>query len=147
MLPPITAPENSASRAEKEPEDPFQSAVERSHSGHAGAGDGGRGSPGGGGRPWARAQGFEVDVAPTGPDGLCRPGEGAYAAIVLYVLLPGVYGYLLCRRARHERVTTPILMLTAKQGEHDEAEGLDLGADDFLRKPFSFLVLVARLRP
>src|SRR6478735_8787932 len=82
-----------------------------------------------------RAEGFEVDLAHTGPDGLWRAREGAYAAIVLDILLPGMNGYAVCRE-----------MLTAKQGEHDEAEGLDLGADDFLRKPFSFVVLLARLR-
>jgi two-component system OmpR family response regulator len=93
-----------------------------------------------------RAEGFDVDVATTGPDGLWRAREGVYSAIVLDILLPGLNGYALCRRLRDERVTTPILMLTAKQGEQDEAEGLELGADDFLRKPFSFLVLVARLK-
>ena len=93
-----------------------------------------------------RAEGFEVDLAHTGPDGLWRAREGAYAAIVLDILLPGMNGYALCRELRAAGVTTPVLMLTAKQGEHDEAEGLDLGADDFLRKPFSFVVLLARLR-
>jgi DNA-binding response OmpR family regulator len=67
-------------------------------------------------------------------------------AIVLDVLLPGKNGYAVCRDLRSSGVDTPVLMLTAKQGEHDEAEGLDLGADDFLRKPFSFVVLLARLR-
>ena len=93
-----------------------------------------------------RAEGFDVDLAHTGPDGLWRAREGSYAAIVLDVLLPGMNGYAVCRELRAGGSTTPVLMLTAKQGEHDEAEGLDLGADDFLRKPFSFVVLVARLR-
>ena len=93
-----------------------------------------------------RTEGFEVDIANTGPDGLWRAREGAYAAIVLDILLPGLNGYALCRELRAGGDRTPVLMLTAKQGEHDEAEGLDLGADDFLRKPFSFVVLVARLR-
>jgi two-component system OmpR family response regulator len=93
-----------------------------------------------------RAEGFEVDLAHSGPDGLWRAREGAYAAIVLDILLPGLNGYALCRELRVEGNQTPVLMLTAKQGEHDEAEGLELGADDFLRKPFSFVVLVARLR-
>ena len=93
-----------------------------------------------------RAEGFEVDLAHTGPDGLWRAREGAYAAIVLDILLPGMNGYAVCRELRAAGSTTPVLMLTAKQGEHDEAEGLDLGADDFLRKPFSFVVLLARLR-
>ena len=93
-----------------------------------------------------RAEGFEVDVAHTGPDGLWRAREGAYSAIVLDLLLPGLNGYVVCRELRDGGDRTPVLMLTAKQGEHDEAEGLELGADDFLRKPFSFVVVVARLR-
>ena len=60
--------------------------------------------------------------------------------------VPGLNGYAVCRELRAGGDRTPVLMLTAKQGEHDEAEGLELGADDFLRKPFSFVVLVARLR-
>jgi DNA-binding response OmpR family regulator len=93
-----------------------------------------------------RAEGFEVDVANAGDDGLWRAQEGSYAAILLDILLPGMNGYAVCRELRRSGDNTPVLMLTAKQGEHDEAEGLDLGADDFLRKPFSFVVLVARLR-
>ena len=93
-----------------------------------------------------RAEGFDVDVANTGPDGLWRAREGSYSAIVLDVLLPGLNGFALCRELRAGGIDTPVLLLTAKQGEHDEAEGLELGADDFLRKPFSFVVLVARLR-
>ncbi len=91
------------------------------------------------------ADGFDVDLAHTGPDGLWRATEGIYAAIVLDILLPGMNGFAVCRELRARGVRTPILLLTAKQGEHDEAEGLDLGADDFLRKPFSYVVLVARL--
>lgn len=91
------------------------------------------------------AEGFEVDLAHTGPDGLWRASEGTYSAIVLDILLPGLNGFAVCRDLRAKGDRTPILMLTAKQGEHDEAEGLDLGADDFLRKPFSFVVLIARL--
>ena len=93
-----------------------------------------------------RSEGFEVDLAHTGPDGLWRAREGSYSAIVLDILLPGLNGYAVCRELRAGGDRTPVLMLTAKQGEHDEAEGLELGADDFLRKPFSFVVLVARLR-
>ena len=93
-----------------------------------------------------RADGFEVDLAHDGLDGLWRATEGSYAAVLLDVLLPGMNGFAVCRELRARGITTPILLLTAKQGEHDEAEGLDLGADDFLRKPFSFVVLVARLR-
>jgi DNA-binding response OmpR family regulator len=93
-----------------------------------------------------RTEGFDVDVAHTGPDALWKATESSYAAIVLDILLPGMNGFAVCRELRSRGVETPVLMLSAKQGEHDEAEGLDLGADDFLRKPFSFVVLVARLR-
>ena len=92
------------------------------------------------------AEGFDVDVAHDGPDGLWRAREGSYDAIVLDVLLPGMHGYRVCRTLRDEGVWTPILILTAKDGEYDEAEALDTGADDFLSKPFSYVVLVARLR-
>jgi two-component system, OmpR family, response regulator len=92
------------------------------------------------------AEGFDVDVAHDGPDGLWRAREGSYDAIVLDVLLPGMHGYRVCRTLRDEGVWTPILILTAKDGEYDEAEALDTGADDFLSKPFSFVVLLARLR-
>jgi DNA-binding response OmpR family regulator len=92
------------------------------------------------------AEGFDVDVAHNGPDGLWRAREGSFDAIVLDVLLPGMHGYKVCRTLRDEGVWTPILILTAKDGEYDEAEALDTGADDFLSKPFSFVVLLARLR-
>ena len=65
---------------------------------------------------------------------------------MLDILLPGMNGYKVCATLRDEGIWTPILMLTAKDGEYDEAEALDTGADDFLSKPFSFVVLVARLR-
>ena len=92
------------------------------------------------------AEGFAVDVAHDGSEGLWRAREHDYAAIVLDLLLPGMNGFGVCRTLRAEGVWTPILVLTAKSGEYDEAEALDTGADDFLSKPFSFLVLVARLR-
>ena len=92
------------------------------------------------------AEGFEVDVVHDGADGLWRAREGSYDAIVLDILLPGMNGYKVCETLRDEGVWTPILMLTAKDGEWDEAEALDTGADDFLSKPFSFVVLLARLR-
>ena len=93
-----------------------------------------------------RAEGFDVDVVGNGNDGLWRARETEYSAIVLDILLPGMNGYKVCRTLRDEGIWTPILMLTAKDGELDEAEALDTGADDFLSKPFSFVVLVARLR-
>ena len=92
------------------------------------------------------ADGFDVDVVHDGHDGLWRAREGSYAAIVLDIMLPGMNGYEICRTLRQEEVWTPILMLTAKDGEYDEAEGFELGADDYLRKPFSHMVLTARLR-
>ena len=93
-----------------------------------------------------RAEGFEADVVHDGLDAIWRASEVDYAAIVLDIMLPGANGYQVCERLRTTGVSTPILMLTAKDGEYDEAEGLDTGADDYLRKPFSFVVLVARLR-
>jgi DNA-binding response OmpR family regulator len=92
------------------------------------------------------AEGFEVDIVHDGLDGLERARDGGYGAIVLDILLPRMNGYKVCETLRTEGNWTPILMLTAKDGEYDEAEALDTGADDFLSKPFSFVVLVARLR-
>lgn len=91
------------------------------------------------------AEGFAVDVARTGTDGLWMATEQAYDAIVLDIMLPGMNGFKVCESLREANNWVPILMLTAKDGEYDEAEALDTGADDFLRKPFSFVVLVARL--
>jgi DNA-binding response OmpR family regulator len=92
------------------------------------------------------AEGFAVDVAADGTEGEWLAGENAYDALVLDVMLPGVDGYELCRRLRAAGNWTPILMLTAKSGADDEVHALDTGADDFLAKPFSFVVLVARIR-
>jgi two-component system, OmpR family, response regulator len=92
------------------------------------------------------SEGFEVDAVHDGLEGLWRAREHRYAAVILDIMLPGMNGYQICRTLREEGVWTPILMLTAKDGEWDEAEALDTGADDFLSKPFSFVVLVARLR-
>ncbi|MGZ8737391.1 MAG: response regulator transcription factor [Nocardioides sp.] len=92
------------------------------------------------------AEGFAVDVAVDGTEGEWLAGENAYDALVLDVMLPGVDGYELCRRLRAAGNWTPILMLTAKSGAEDEVHALDTGADDFLAKPFSFVVLVARIR-
>ena len=91
-------------------------------------------------------EGFEVSVAHDGLDGFERASTGEFDLIVLDIMLPGMNGYRVCSSLRDAEVWTPILMLTAKSGEYDEAEALDTGADDFLSKPFSFLVLVARLR-
>src|SRR5215218_10947667 len=91
------------------------------------------------------AEGFQVETADDGLVGLWRAREGAYDLIVLDIMLPGRNGYRVCADLRRDGDTTPILMLTAKDGEDDEAEGLDTGADDYLRKPFSFPVLVSRV--
>jgi two-component system OmpR family response regulator len=92
------------------------------------------------------AEGFATDVALNGTDGLWMARENPYDAMVLDIMLPGMNGYQLCATLREDGVWTPILMLTAKDGEFDEAEALDTGADDYVTKPFSYVVLVARLR-
>ena len=92
------------------------------------------------------AEGFEVDAVHDGLTGFERAHDRRYSALILDIMLPGMNGYQICRDLRAAGVWTPILMLTAKDGAWDEAEALDTGADDFLTKPFSFVVLVARLR-
>lgn len=92
------------------------------------------------------AEGFVVELAHDGETGLHLAREHEYDAIVLDIMLPKLSGYRVCRALRAEENWVPILMLSAKDGEYDQADGLDLGADDYLTKPFSFVVLVARLR-
>jgi two-component system OmpR family response regulator len=92
------------------------------------------------------AEGFAVDVAGDGPRGLELARHGEYDAMILDVMLPGLSGYQLIRVLRAERNWLPVLMLSAKDGEYDQADGLDCGADDYLTKPFSYVVLLARLR-
>jgi two-component system OmpR family response regulator len=92
------------------------------------------------------AEGYAVEVAHDGEDGLWHAREGSYDLIVLDLMLPGRNGYRVCAQLREEGDWTPILVLTAKGGDLDEAEALDTGADDYLTKPFSFAVLVARIR-
>jgi DNA-binding response OmpR family regulator len=92
------------------------------------------------------AEGFSVEVAFDGDDGFWMATEGAYDLIVLDIMLPRRNGFRICAALREAKNWTPILMLTAKDGELDEAEALDTGADDYLTKPFSFPVLVARVR-
>ena len=92
------------------------------------------------------AEGFAVDLAGTGPDGLWLARENEYAVILLDIMLPGMSGYRVCETLRGEEDWTPILMLTAKDGEWDQVEALDTGADDYLTKPFSSAVLLARMR-
>jgi two-component system, OmpR family, response regulator len=93
-----------------------------------------------------REEGFAVDVVTSGTDGLWHARERSYDLILLDILLPGTNGFQFCATLRAEGNWVPILMLTAKDGELDEAEALDTGADDFLTKPFSFVVLLARIR-
>jgi len=92
------------------------------------------------------AEGFVVDVAADGPSGLDLARHGDYDAMILDVMLPGLSGYRVVRQLRAERHWLPVLMLSAKDGEYDQADGLDCGADDYLTKPFSYVVLLARLR-
>jgi DNA-binding response OmpR family regulator len=93
-----------------------------------------------------RHEGYAVDVAHDGAEGVWLARENAYDALVLDVMLPQLSGLEVCRVLRDEGSWVPVLMLTAKNGEQDEARALDTGADDFLSKPFSFVVLLARLR-
>jgi two-component system, OmpR family, response regulator len=92
------------------------------------------------------ADGFAVDVAADGVEGLERAGREPYDAVVLDVMLPRLSGYEVVRRLRAAGNWVPVLMLSAKDGEHDLADALDDGADDYLTKPFSYVVLLARLR-
>ena len=91
-------------------------------------------------------EGYAVDVAGTGDDGLWMAQAAEYDAIVLDLMLPGLDGVSVCRRWRETGVWAPVLMLTARDGIDDRVAGLDAGADDYLRKPFSFAELLARLR-
>lgn len=93
-----------------------------------------------------KAEGFVVVSVGTGIEGLHEAVESTFDVVVLDIMLPGHSGYEVLRRMRARDVWTPVLMLTAKDGEYDETDAFDLGADDYLTKPFSFRVLVARLR-
>jgi two-component system OmpR family response regulator len=92
------------------------------------------------------AEDFRVDLAHDGQEGLTKALTGDYDVVVLDIMLPTLSGYRICQELRRAKVWTPVLMLTAKDGEYDEADAFDLGADDYLTKPFSYVVLVARLR-
>src|SRR5688500_9723723 len=97
-------------------------------------------------RKGLEAEGFVVDVEGDGLDALESARFGGYDAVVLDVMLPGMSGYTVVKTLREEQNWVPVLMLSAKDGEYDQADGLDYGADDYLTKPFSFVVLLARLR-
>ncbi|MCL7492771.1 response regulator transcription factor [Streptomyces sp. MCA2] len=92
------------------------------------------------------AEGYAVDVVHDGLEGLRLATADGYDLIVLDIMLPGMNGYRVCAALRAAGYDVPVLMLTAKDGEYDEAEGLDTGADDYLTKPFSYVVLVARVK-
>jgi len=91
-------------------------------------------------------EGFVVDVVHDGVTGLWAATENPYDVVVLDLMLPGKHGYAVLKELRERQIWTPVMMLTAKDGEYDQTDAFDLGADDYLTKPFSFLVLVARLR-
>ncbi|MGL6236156.1 MAG: response regulator transcription factor [Segniliparus sp.] len=93
-----------------------------------------------------RAEGFVVSAATNGVDGLHEALHSHYDVIVLDIMLPGLSGYEVLRRLRGAKVWAPVIMLTAKDGEYDQTDAFDLGADDYLTKPFTFSILVARLR-
>jgi two-component system, OmpR family, response regulator len=93
-----------------------------------------------------RAEGFVVVHTDSGTDGLWHATEEQFDAIILDIMVPGLSGYEVLRQLRARKVWTPVLMLTAKDGEYDETDAFELGADDYLTKPFRFRVLVARLR-
>ena len=93
------------------------------------------------------AEGFAVDVAGDGPTGLDLARHGGYDAVILDIMLPGLSGYRIVSRLREERNWVPVLILSAKDGEYDQADAFELGADDYLTKPFSFVVLLAAARP
>ena len=92
------------------------------------------------------AEGMSVDIVHNGVDGLWAASENPYDVIVLDIMLPRLSGYRVVEELRERGIWTPVLMLTAKDGEYDQVDAFDLGADDYLTKPFSFIVLVARLR-
>jgi two-component system OmpR family response regulator len=91
-------------------------------------------------------EGFAVDIAPDGGEGLWYARENSYDVILLDIMLPVLNGYQVCQQLREDGNWTPVLMLTAKDGDWDQIEGLDTGADDYVMKPFSFDVVLARMR-
>ena len=97
-------------------------------------------------RRYLTVEGFTADVAHDGQAGLCAASQTPYDVMILDIMLPRLNGYEVVRQLRERDVWTPVLMLTAKDGEYDQTDAFDLGADDYLTKPFSFPVLVARLR-
>jgi two-component system, OmpR family, response regulator len=97
-------------------------------------------------RSGLQAEGYAVDVALTGTDGLWLAREHGYDVVLLDLMLPEIDGFEICATLRAEQVWTPILMLTARDADTDQVRALDIGADDYLTKPFAYAVLIARLR-
>ncbi|MBF0330380.1 MAG: response regulator transcription factor [Candidatus Omnitrophica bacterium] len=93
-----------------------------------------------------REEGFAVDLAPDGEEGHFMATTSDYDLIVLDLMIPKIDGLTLCRKLRSDKITTPIIMLTAKTGVKNKVSGLDAGADDYLTKPFAFEELLARIR-
>ena len=91
-------------------------------------------------------EGYEVDVAVDGKEGLQKILENAYHLIILDVMLPHISGFDVCKKVREKTIQTPIIMLTAKGQEIDKVLGLELGADDYITKPFSLRELLARIK-
>ena len=92
------------------------------------------------------AEGFVVDWVTDGVTGLWAATENSYDVIVLDIMLPRLNGYKILQTLRERRIWTPVLMLTAKDGEYDQTDAFELGADDYLIKPFHLIVLAAHLR-
>lgn len=93
-----------------------------------------------------RGEGMDVVTAADGPSALRMASTGAFDVLLLDIMLPGLSGYRVLQQLRADDVRTPVIMVSAKDGEIDQADGLDLGADGYLVKPFSFVVLVAQVR-
>ncbi len=93
-----------------------------------------------------RAEGFVVVAVADGVEGLWQATHEQFDVVVLDIMLPRLNGYEVLRKMRAANTWTPVLMLTAKDGDYDQTDAFDLGADDYLTKPFSFMVLTARLR-
>lgn len=92
------------------------------------------------------AQGYSVETSSNGKAGYFLASENSYDLILLDILLPDMNGFEICEELRKRGISTPILMLTAQSDDLDVAEGLDLGADDYLVKPFAFVILMSRIR-
>jgi DNA-binding response OmpR family regulator len=92
------------------------------------------------------AEGMDVALTADGPSALRAALTGAFDIVLLDIMLPGMSGYRVLEQLRAEGVRTPVLLISAKDGEYDQADGLDLGADGYLVKPFSYRILVAQVK-